>query len=140
MNKTWVLVADSEKARLFEFERCKEPWAEMACFVNPYTEPGPASERPMRVHESMGTARHAIEAHTDPRDVANARFASMLVLALRKAHQEQRFQALVIAAAPRFLGVLHGQLDQGLQHCVSREIRRNLTTLDSTAIRKYLLD
>src|SRR5690242_7007263 len=66
MNKTWVLVADSEKARVFEFDRRKEPWKETACFVNPDAVHGPTSERPPRVQESVGGARHAIEAHTDP--------------------------------------------------------------------------
>lgn len=140
MNKTWVLVADSEKARLFEFERCRDPWSEMACFVNPDAVHGPTFERPPRVQESVGGARHAIEARTAPKDKASARFASTLVAALRTAHGEQRFQSLVIAAAPRFLGALHGELDKSLQHCVSREIRRNLTELDSAGIRNYLLE
>ncbi|SEI94480.1 Protein required for attachment to host cells [Frateuria terrea] len=139
MNKTWVLVADSVKARLFEFERSNDPWAETACFINPYADTGPAPERPARVHESMGPARHAIEPHTRRKDASNARFASMLALTLRKAHEERRFETLVIAAAPRFLGALHGQMDKALQHCVSREIRRNLTGVDSAGIREYLL-
>ncbi|HET6805520.1 MAG TPA: host attachment protein [Frateuria sp.] len=140
MNKTWVLVADSEKARLFEYERGRAPWAETACFVNPDVVHGPTFERPPRVHESVGPARHAIEPRTDGKDKAAARFASTLVGALRAAHGERRFQSLVIAAAPRFLGTLHGELDRTLQQCVSREIRRNLTGLDSEGIRDYLLD
>ena len=139
MNKTWVLVADSKKARLFEFERCSEPWAETACFVNPDAPHGPTFQRPPRVHESVGPARHAIEAHTDPKDKAVARFASTLAATLRTGHEEQRFQSLVIAAAPRFLGALHGQLEKSLQQCVAREIRHNLTELDSNGIRSYLL-
>lgn len=140
MNKTWVLVADSEKARLFEYERCRGPWSETACFVNADTTQGPLPERPPRVQESVGGARHAIEPRTDPKDKAATRFASTLAAALRSAHDEQRFTSLVIAASPRFLGTLHGKLDKSLQHCVSREIGRNLTTLDSDGIRNYLLD
>ncbi|UGB39604.1 host attachment protein [Frateuria soli] len=140
MNKTWVLVADSEKARLFEFERLHDPWDETACFVNADAPQGPASERPPRVQESVGGARHAIEARTDPKDKAAARFAAALATALRTAHDQQRFQSLVVAAAPRFLGALHREMDKSLQQCVSREIRRNLTTLDSAGVRDYLLD
>jgi protein required for attachment to host cells len=139
MDKTWVLVADSEKARVFEFERCAQPWVETACFVNPHAGREPASGRPPRVHESVGTARHAIEPRTDRTEASNARFASTLVQTLRAAYEERRFQTLVIVAAPRFLGALHGQLDKRLQCCVSREIRHNLTQLDSAAIREYLL-
>lgn len=139
MNKTWVLVADSEKARLFEYESCNAPWEETACFVNTEATHGPTFQRPPRVHESVGPTRHAIEAHTDPKDKAAARFASTLAATLRTGHEEQRFQTLVIAAAPRFLGTLHGQLGKTLQECVGREIRHNLTNLDSAGIRDYLL-
>lgn len=138
MDKTWVLVADSEKARLFEFERVHAPWVETACFVNADAPQGPPPERPPRVQESVGSARHAIEARTDPKDKAAARFAATLATALRTAHEQQRFQSLVIAAAPRFLGALHGEMDKSLLQCVRREIRRNLTTLDSDGVREYL--
>lgn len=139
MNKTWVVVADSEKARLFEFERCNGPWAETACFVNPDAPHGPAPQRPPRVHDSLGPARHAVEAHTDEKDKAAARFATMLAEVLRAAHDQRRFQTLVLAAAPRFLGALRGGLNKKLQQCVSREIRHNLTDLDSNGIRNYLV-
>ena len=140
MNKTWVLVADSEKARLFEFGRCRGPWAETACFVNTEAARSPGAERQPRVQESIGSARHAIEPRTAPRDKASARFAATLAAALRAGRDAHRFQSLVIAAAPRFLGALHGELGKEVQQCVSREIRRNLSGLDSGAIRGYLLD
>jgi protein required for attachment to host cells len=140
MNKTWVLVADSKKARLFEYEHSREPWAETACFVNTDDGRSPGFDRLPRVQESVGSARHAIEPRTGPKDKASARFASTLVAALRAGRDGRRFQSLVIAAAPRFLGTLHAELDKDLQGCVSREIRRNLTGLDSAGIRSYLLE
>ncbi|MFC5434985.1 host attachment protein [Rhodanobacter umsongensis] len=139
MNKTWVLVADGEKARLFEFERCQEPWTELECFVNPDAVHGHSFQRPPRVHESVGPVSHAIEPHTNEKDKASARFAATLVAALHTAYEEKRFQALVIAAAPRFLGALHKRLDKTLQQALSRELRHNLTSLDSSGIREYLL-
>ena len=138
MNKTWVLVADSEKARLFEFDRRHEPWSEVACFVNTQAMHGPTFQKPPRVHESMGPARHAIEPHTDEKDKISARFATTLVAALRAGHEERRFQSLVIAAEPRFLGALHKRLDKSLQQCVSCELKHNLTRLDSADIRAHL--
>lgn len=139
MHKTWVLVADSEKARVFEYEHCREPWTEVACFVNPDAMRDHRDQPLPRTHDSMGHSRHAIEPHTDEKDKAAAGFATMLVDTLRTAHEEQRFQALVIAAAPRFLGNLHKQLDRTLQQCLSSELRHNLTSLDSAGIREYLL-
>lgn len=139
MSKTWVLVADSKKARLFEFERCREPWTETACFMSPDTIQGATSERPPRVHESMGHSRHAIEPHTDGKEKAAARFASTLVATLRTGQEEQRFKALVLVAAPRFLGALHKHMDKTLQQCVNQEIRHNLIGLDSADLRGYLL-
>ena len=66
MNKTWVLVADSKKARLFEYEHSREPWAETACFVNTDDGRSPGFDRLPRVQESVGSARHAIEPRTGP--------------------------------------------------------------------------
>jgi hypothetical protein len=63
MKKTLVLVADSEKARLFEFEHCREPWQETACLVNPETLRDEGARRPPRVHQSVGRARHAMRPH-----------------------------------------------------------------------------
>jgi protein required for attachment to host cells len=139
MKTTWVLVADSEKARLFEFERCQEPWKETACLVNPETPHGEGAGRPTRVHESVGRARHAIEPRTDAKDKAMLHFASSIAATLQAAHEARRFHALVLVAAPRFLGALHRQMDKALLACVSREVRHNLTSLDSSGLRGYLL-
>lgn len=138
MGNTWVLVADGKRARLFEYGPEQEAWVEIACLVNPEGTQGPARQRPMRVQESVGQARHAIEPHTRPRDKQLSRFAAMLVRELREAHDKRRFEKLAIVAAPRLLGLLHGQLDKGLGQCLTCEVRHNLVALHSEEIRRYL--
>lgn len=67
MPKTWLLVADAAKARLFEIPKKGANLTEIACYTNPNgRSPGqhPEHGRQGRTQESASSARHAIEPHT----------------------------------------------------------------------------
>lgn len=138
MGNTWVMVADGARARLFELGEDEGAWQELACFVNEEGRRPHASRELPRTQESVGRARHVIEPHTSERDKRLGHFADELVAALEQGHSEQRFQRLMIVAAPRFLGMLHGRLGKPLKACLAGEVRHNLTTLHSEEIRRQL--
>jgi protein required for attachment to host cells len=141
MTKTWILVADGARARLFEAAAGDSPLAEVECFANPE---GRAGARRMgtgplpRVHESVGPARHAIEPHTTAREKVTDRFARILGEALERGRSERRYERLVLVAPPRFLGALHDHLGARLRGQLAGEIRRNLTALPPAQIRSRL--
>lgn len=130
MDKTWVLVADRVRARLFELDGDDGPLAEIESFVNPEGRAPSGSRgdnRPTRAIESVGGARHAIEPHTTPEAKIAERFARRLHEALEQGRVQHRYGKLVLVAPPRFLGTLHGVADKGVLNLVAAEVRRNLT-------------
>jgi protein required for attachment to host cells len=114
---------------------------EIASFTNPE---GRIAQRELtrdrlpRVNESMGAARHAIEPHTSLRRKSAERFARTLGNELRQGRVARRYEKLVLVAAPRFIGALHGALDDSLRKCVIAEVRRNLTPMSPATIRRHL--
>ena len=141
MADTWVLVADSARARVFEVTREDSALREVATFANPE---GRIAQRELyrgrlpRVHESMGHSRHAIEPHTTPRQKSTDRFARTLRDELERGRAARDYKNLVLVAAPRFMGALHGAFDEALQQCVIAEVRRNLTLMQPAKIRAQL--
>ena len=138
---TWILVADSARARLFEATSPDDPLNELACFANPDGRSPDRSfttDRPPSVNERVGAARHSIEPHTTVREKSAQRFSRSLNNALERARNDHRYGRLVLVAPPRFLGALHGSLSKPLRDCVVAELKRNLTALPAADIRSHL--
>lgn len=131
MTNTWILVADSTRARLFEQGPADKTFGEVACFTNPDGHaPGrrAAEDRLPRVNESVGRVRHAIEPRTSLRDKSTDHFAHTLAEALAHGHNDHLYDRLVLVAPAHFLGVLRGNLGKLVAGCIVGEIGRNLTT------------
>lgn len=138
MRETWVLVADSARARLFSLGAGAIRLEEIGDFINAATRmPGHQLEHapPSRVHDRFGESRHAIDPRTPPRDKAAAKFASVLGSELERGHAERRYRDLVLIAPPRFLGVLNGTLGKHLRESVVLEVAKNLTRHSAATIR-----
>lgn len=141
MGKTWVLVADRVRARLFEHDGGNALLNEIEAFVNPEGRDPAGSRgdtRPPRTFESVGSARHAIEPQTTPETKYADRFARRLHDALEQGRVQHRYERLVLVAPPRFLGALHGALGKNVRSHVVSEVRRNLTAMTAAQIREHL--
>ena len=141
MKNTWILVADSGRARLFEAGAADARFTEIEDFANPEGRAGArgiSRDRLPTVNESANSARHAIEPHTTPSEKVTDRFASELGGVLERGRVQNRFDRLILVAPARFLGALRAHLDAPLRNCVSGEIRRNLTQLPIEQIRARL--
>lgn len=141
MADTWVLVADSSRARLFEVAREDPALKEVAAFTNPE---GRMAQRELvhdrlpRVNESMGRSRHAIEPHTTLKQKSTDQFVLRLSRELEQGRAAHSYKNLVLVAAPRFMGALRGALDDALRKCVVAEVKRNLTPMSPAKIREHL--
>ena len=136
--KTWVLVADAAKARLFELPQKEANLIEIACYAHPDSRtPGqhPAHGRLPRAQESNGPARHAIEPRTSLRVKHQDQFAAILSDVMRRGRLERRYDQLVLIAPPRFLGVLHKHLDEQTLACVVDEVGNDFLKLSTTDLR-----
>lgn len=141
MSKTWVLVADAAKARLFELPRRGANLTEIACYTNPDgRSPGqhPNHGRLPRAQESMGPARHAIEPRTTLRDKHAKHFAGTLSDIVQRGRLEGRYDNLVLMAPPRFLGALHDSLDEQTSKRIVGEVDNDLLALTPAELREHL--
>jgi protein required for attachment to host cells len=132
--RIWVLVAESSRARVHVWNR--ETKRLEAVEGLDWSEPHPHardinSERPGRVRESVGAARHAVEPHTDPVDIFEARFAKQVLNAVDQRLAAGAFDRLVLVAGPETLGRLRGMLSPKLAKVATVEVGKDLAHLTS---------
>ena len=136
--KTWILVADSARARVFEVGAKDGQLFEVGGYANPEAHSKPSEigrDKPPRAQESAGPARHAIEPHTDPHDKPALKFAHELAAILEQGRVEHSYGRLVLAAPPRFLGQLNQALGQQVSKLVAKTISKDYSRADADEIR-----
>lgn len=141
MDKTWVLVADRVRARLFEMAHKGAPLTEIKSLINVEGREPKGSRgdsRPVRTMESVGMARHAIEPRTTPEEKHAEKFARDLNALLELGRSQHDYYRLVLIAPPRFLGVLRAALGPQIAPLVSQEITHDLSEATGQEISDYL--
>lgn len=142
MGKTWVVVADSSRARLFEQDRPRGPLQEIKDLANPRGRMKGSdllSDSPGRAFDSKGAGRHAMSATTDVRRHEAEVFAAEIASQLDNARTGNKLQSLVIFAPPEFLGLLRDKMNEPTRELVSRTINKDLVSLKPQDILKYLV-
>jgi protein required for attachment to host cells len=141
MLKTWVVVADRARARIFSASTPKGPLTELEDLVLPEArshERDLTSDRPGRAFDSGGTGRHAMEAPTSAKQQAALSFARTIAERVESARLTGNCQQLVLVAPPDFLGHLKKQLGAQCAKLLTRQISKNLTQLRVDDIRSHL--
>ena len=113
--RTFVLVADASRARLYLGTEETPKLSVIEEFDHPESRAKNmdlASDRPGRTLASgaMKSARSATDPRTEPKEVEAEKFARELGHRLASHCDAHAFDDLVIAAPPRFLGLLRGAL------------------------------
>lgn len=141
MRDTWVIVADSTRARLFVTADGWDSLQEHADYVHPSSRSSDrelTSDLPGRTFDSVGGGRHAMAPRTDPKDHEAAVFARELAAEIETARAHNRIGSLVVMAAPGFLGLLNGELSDAAHQLVVVSIDKNLVRSSLDEIRKHL--
>jgi protein required for attachment to host cells len=141
MRKTWVLVAESSRAKLYTVNGRLAPITEIEALVHPES----------RMHEgdlvsdsagsdggSVGQGRHVIDSKNTARDHESLEFARTLASRLDSARNNGDFDNLVLIAPPEFLGHLRGNLSKEVLSMVSRQVDKNLVQKPAEVLRNYL--
>lgn len=127
--KTWVLVADGEKALLLENETDHEdPHLTVVRKTEQDNPPDreQSANRPGRMHDGGPGHKSALD-DTDWHELAKDRFAADLADLLYGHAHRGNFDDIILVAAPSVLGELRGQLHQEVTNKVTAEIPKTLT-------------
>lgn len=140
MKPTWILVADSTRARIFTADTPSSPLEEIEGFSHAE---GRLHDREITTDlpgkiKSVGGGGHAFEQPTDPKKHEADTFAHHLAQYLEGAHNTNRFEQLLIVASPAFLGLLRNQLPEQIKKLVRFELDKELTMLSIADIRQHL--
>ncbi|HKK07187.1 MAG: host attachment protein [Gammaproteobacteria bacterium] len=141
MSNTWVLVAESSRAKIFEVAHPGGALVELEDLAHPASrqhEQEITADLPGRAYDSQGGQRHKMEEPTSPKHQEAVVFSRELAERLAAAHGAGAFERLVLVAPPAFLGLVREQLSVELARCVTDEVAKNLVLHDTNDIRAHL--
>lgn len=128
MEKTWILVANAERARCFERQAADHSLTELIDFVHPQASlEGQASGGDLtgeagKGHGRTGHAGTQFEPHTEAHAKERALFARELADYLNEGVAAQKCHALVLVASSPMLGELRPCLSHAAEKAVTRAI------------------
>lgn len=141
MHKTWIVVADSARARIFKRSGRWQELDELRGMCHPES----------RLHhgdlktgwegatqESVGHGSHQPDWETTPFEKEATRFAQEIAQVLHHGRNQNAFEKLVLIAAPAFLGRLREKLDRPTAGCVVQELDKNWARHPAAEIRSLL--
>ncbi|MES2883736.1 MAG: host attachment protein [Pseudomonadota bacterium] len=140
---TWVLIADSSRARLYSVPQRGKPWT----LVNEYShsesrvsQGGLTTDQPGRSHGSgIGKgARSAMESKSSPKEVEVAHFVHELVEVLHHGHGQQAYERIVLVAPPHFLGLLRKGLNNTVSKLVGASVDKDYLHLPEPEMQAHL--
>ncbi len=138
MTTTWVLVADSSRARLFSADRgLGGPLLELADFTHPESRSKTQDLTTDRHGRSPGNGPN-MDYDVEPKRQETMVFAKELSEHLREGRTQGRLEKLYIVAAPAFLGQLRNKMDAQTAQLIAGEINKDLTQFAPSEIRQHL--
>jgi len=127
---TWIIAADSSRARILQVMDRDRRLAEVEDFVNPA---GRMHDRDLvsDVRDALPQEASAVEHQTEL-------FAKRVGDYLESARTSHRFDRLCLMAPPKFLGQLRKELGAEVRKLVKNELPKDLSWLDAGDIaRRY---
>ncbi|MDD4913458.1 MAG: host attachment protein [Methylococcales bacterium] len=139
---TWVVVADSSRARFFVRESHSEFLQELDGVVHPEGRMHGQDEftdRPGGIAGSHDEGNHRFEAETSFKEHEAEVFAGQIADRLEHGRVNHDYRKLILVAPPAFLGVLRQVLNKHILELVSGSMDKNLVGEDAEEIRKHIL-
>ena len=141
--RTWILIADSGRARVLENLGPGKGAAEVAG-LNFATEL-PAthdlvSDRQGRSFESASSTRHPLEPRSNPRDRLKHDFLADVASAIDARLGQNAFDRLIVVAPPHALGELRNMLSERVRAVVTGELAKDLTKTPDHELAQHLGD
>ena len=140
MAATWVVVADTSRARIFAAEKPASDLAEIDDLTHPEArlhEGDLISDRPGSGKNHASGSFSMGESGTY-KDADAARFAHDVCERVEAGRIQGEFHKLYVIAAPQFLGLLRKHQSSATRQMVAAEISKNLSASDAKFIRAHL--
>lgn len=141
MEKTWILIANAERARCFERHAADHALTELIDFVHPQASleglagGGDLTGAAGKGHGRTGHAGTQFEPHTEAHAKERARFARKLADYLNEGVATQKCHALVLLASSPMLGQLRPCLSHAAEKAVTRAIVGDWTRYEGSALK-----
>jgi len=139
MTTTWIIAADSSRARILQVTDREEHLAEIDDLLNPA---GRVDDRELttdahaRFHGSSGPASDREE--PSAAEHATELFAKRLGEYLDKARTAHKYDRLHLVAPPKFLGQLRKELGKEVQKLVTEELPKDFSWLKTRGLEERL--
>ncbi|MDH3588566.1 MAG: host attachment protein [Gammaproteobacteria bacterium] len=143
MNRTWVVVAESSRARIFSTTGPRAGLDEIEGLAQPEArlkESDLVSDSHGRSFDSGGTGRHAMGREVDQKHHEAMSFARTICEHLERDRTRGNYEKLILIAPPAFLGLLRKSMHQSCADRVVATINKNLVQHDAAQIRDHLPD
>jgi len=141
MPTTWVVVADSSAARIFNAPSATGALTEIEAFAHAegrMHERDLRTDQPGATKDRAGYANHGIEPRTSPKEHEATVFARMLADTIERARAKSQIERVLLVAPPEFLGHLRSALDASTRKIVEGEFNFNVVRMAPDEIRKRL--
>jgi protein required for attachment to host cells len=141
MTTTWIIAADSSRARILQVTDRAHELAEVEDLVNPE---GRVHDRELisdahpRFSGHSGGGPGSDREETSATEHATELFAKRLGAYLDKARTAHRYDRLHLIAPPKFLGQLRMELGKEVQKLVAAELPKDLSWLNTRQIEQSL--
>jgi protein required for attachment to host cells len=142
MQTTWIVAADSSRARIFEMQGLQDPVREIEDFANPA---GREQDRELSSDargryygKGEGQQAHTAEPHVDEVEHQTELFSKRVGEYLDQARVEHRYDKLCLIAFPKFLGLLRQNLSKEARRLVEDEVPKDISKLEARDIEDYV--
>jgi len=132
--RTWIIVANSQHARVLERVGLNNDGHTVMTLDQ---DSGAKDERSRdktqgRVHESIGSERHRLEPSSTAKNIQQEHFAKSLADLIEKYASKNRFDRLIIISASAMLGSLRKVLGRRTRELISKEIDKDILSFTDT--------
>jgi protein required for attachment to host cells len=142
MKLTWIVVADSCRARFFSMQSRSQPWTELEDLLHmdsKLREAELVSDRQGGLAGSHGGTGHPFEAPTDLKHRELASFAKQIAEKLEQGRVAHRYDNLLLAAPPVVLGALRQALNPQVLELAVETLDKHLVDEAAADIRESML-
>lgn len=137
---TWVIVANSSRATIYQLEKFPAI-SEVKSFDHQESrlkDSEIVTSAPGRNFQRGGVNRHAYESKTDPKEVEIEKFARIISDYLSSSFNKGEFSRFYLIANPTFLGLLRKHIHPKVHATVVAELPKDMTEHSKSDIEEHL--